>query len=186
MYKNFACVQSDHKLKYSSKAFNLLFRLHVGKQIALQQWLSAQVFVHRCSMWFPPEMRHTSHLNAASSHTLHYTSSSTLTAVSRTLSCSSVKNCGRKFMFFLCHNSQRNCETESAVIIIMVSHLDGVMVSMLATGPQGRGFKPSRGDGFLKAIKIRSTSSFGWEAKSVTPCRKILRHVKNPLTYLRY
>jgi hypothetical protein len=59
-------------------------------------------------------------------------------------------------------------------------HLDGV----LATGTKGRGFKPGRDDGFLRAIKIRSTPSFGWEVKPETP-RKILRHVKDPLTYLR-
>jgi hypothetical protein len=52
------------------------------------------------------------------------------------------------------------------------------MVSVLATGPKVRGFKPGRGDGFLKAIKIRSTSSFGGEVKPEVECCKILRHVK--------
>jgi hypothetical protein len=60
------------------------------------------------------------------------------------------------------------------------------VVSVLATGPKDRGFKPGRSDGFLRAIKIRSTPSFGWEVKSEVPCRKILRHVKDPLTYQRY
>jgi hypothetical protein len=32
--------------------------------------------------------------------------------------------------------------------------LGGVVVSVLATGPNGRGFTPSRGDEFLRAIKI--------------------------------
>jgi hypothetical protein len=64
--------------------------------------------------------------------------------------------------------------------------LGGVVVSVLSTGPKGRGFKPGRGDGFLRAIKIRSTSSFGWEVKPEVPCRKILRHVKDPLRYFRY
>jgi hypothetical protein len=59
--------------------------------------------------------------------------------------------------------------------------LGGEVVSMLATGPKGHGFKPGRGDGFLKAIKVRSTPSFEWEVK-----RKILRHVKETLRYLRY
>jgi hypothetical protein len=49
----------------------------------------------------------------------------------------------------------------------------------------GRGFKPGRGDGILTAIKIRSIPSFGWEVKLEVPCRKILRHVKNPLTHLQ-
>jgi hypothetical protein len=39
------------------------------------------------------------------------------------------------------------------------------VVNVFATGSKGRGFKPGRGDGFLRAIKIRSTSSFGWEVK---------------------
>jgi hypothetical protein len=64
--------------------------------------------------------------------------------------------------------------------------LGGVVVSVLATGPKGRRFKPDRGDGFLRAIKIRSTPSLGWEVKSEVPRRKILRHVKDPLRYFRY
>jgi hypothetical protein len=63
--------------------------------------------------------------------------------------------------------------------------LGGVVVSVLATGPKGRGFKPSRGGRLLRAIKIRSTPSFGWEVKPEAPC-KILRYVKDPLTYLRH
>jgi hypothetical protein len=35
------------------------------------------------------------------------------------------------------------------------------------------------GDGFLKAIKIRSKPSFGCEVKPDVPCHKALRHVKN-------
>jgi hypothetical protein len=60
------------------------------------------------------------------------------------------------------------------------------VVSVLATGPKGCGFKPGRGDGFLRAIKIRSTPSFGSEVKPEVPCRQILRRVTNPLKYLRY
>jgi hypothetical protein len=58
------------------------------------------------------------------------------------------------------------------------------MVSVLATGPKGRGLKPARGEGFLGAIKTRSTPSFGCEVKPDVPC-KILRRVKYPLTYQR-
>jgi hypothetical protein len=61
--------------------------------------------------------------------------------------------------------------------------LGGVVVSVLATGPNGRGFKLGRDDGFLRAI-IRSTPSFGWEVKPEVPCLKILRHVKDPLRHL--
>jgi hypothetical protein len=60
------------------------------------------------------------------------------------------------------------------------------MVSVLATGPKAREFNPGGGDGFLRAIKIRSRPSFGWKVKPEVPCRKILRHVKDPLTYQRY
>jgi hypothetical protein len=44
----------------------------------------------------------------------------------------------------------------------------GVVVSVVATGPKGRGFKLGGGDGFLRATKIRSTPSFEWEA----PCQR--------------
>jgi hypothetical protein len=39
------------------------------------------------------------------------------------------------------------------------SRLGGVVVSVLATRPKGFGFEPGQGNGFLKAIKIRSTPS---------------------------
>jgi hypothetical protein len=60
------------------------------------------------------------------------------------------------------------------------------VVSVLATGPKGRGFKPSRGDVFLQAITIRSTPFFGGKAEPEVPRRKILRYVKEPLRHLRY
>jgi hypothetical protein len=60
------------------------------------------------------------------------------------------------------------------------------VVSVLATGPKDRGFKRGRDDGFLRAMKIRSTPSFGWEIKPEVPRRKVLRHVKDPLRYFRY
>jgi hypothetical protein len=63
----------------------------------------------------------------------------------------------------------------------IVRHLGGVVVSVLASGPRGRGFELGLVDGFLRAITIRSTPSFGWEVKPEVPCRKILRHVKDLL-----
>jgi hypothetical protein len=57
--------------------------------------------------------------------------------------------------------------------------LGGVVVSVLATGPKGRGFEPSQGDGLLRAIKICSTPSFGWEVNMEDPCHKILWCVKD-------
>jgi hypothetical protein len=55
------------------------------------------------------------------------------------------------------------------------------VVSVLATGPEGQGFEPGQGDGFLRAIKIRSTPSIAWEVKPKVPFHKILRHVKDLL-----
>jgi hypothetical protein len=37
---------------------------------------------------------------------------------------------------------------------------------------------PAEGDGFLRAIKVRSTPSFGGEVKPLAPCDKILKNVK--------
>jgi hypothetical protein len=59
--------------------------------------------------------------------------------------------------------------------------LGGVVVSVLATGPEGHGFEPGQGDGFLRVIKICSTPFFGWEVKPEVPCRKILQHIKELL-----
>jgi hypothetical protein len=55
------------------------------------------------------------------------------------------------------------------------------VVSVLTTGPRVRGLT-GRGDGFLMAIKICSTLSFGWEVKPKATCRTFLRHVKDSLT----
>jgi hypothetical protein len=40
---------------------------------------------------------------------------------------------------------------------------------VLATGNKRLKFKPGRGDGFLIAIKIRITPSFGWKVKLEAP-----------------
>jgi hypothetical protein len=37
---------------------------------------------------------------------------------------------------------------------------------------------PDQGDGFLRAIKIHSTPSFGRVVKPGAPCYKILQHLK--------
>jgi hypothetical protein len=62
-----------------------------------------------------------------------------------------------------------------------LGRLGDVVVSVVATRPKGREIEPGQGDGFLRAIKIRSTPSFGWEVKLVVPCHMILQHVKNLL-----
>jgi hypothetical protein len=41
----------------------------------------------------------------------------------------------------------------------------------------------AKDNGFLLAIKICSTTSFGREEKLSVPCRKILQHVKEPYRY---
>jgi hypothetical protein len=61
------------------------------------------------------------------------------------------------------------------------SRLGGVVVSVLATGPKVCGFEPGQGDGFLRAIKTRSTPSFGWEVKLEVQCRKIYGMLKDVL-----
>jgi hypothetical protein len=43
------------------------------------------------------------------------------------------------------------------------------VVSVLANGHKGCGFEPGEGDGLLRAIKIRSTPSFGWEVNPEGP-----------------
>jgi hypothetical protein len=57
--------------------------------------------------------------------------------------------------------------------------------SVLAIGTKVRGFKPGLGDGFLRAVKIRRTPSFGGEVKPEATCRKILQHVKELYEYER-
>jgi hypothetical protein len=60
------------------------------------------------------------------------------------------------------------------------------VVIVLATVPNGCGFKPGRDYEFLRAINVRIIPSFVWEVKTEAAYRKILRHVKDPLSYLRY
>jgi hypothetical protein len=43
------------------------------------------------------------------------------------------------------------------------------VISVLATGPKGRGFEPGQAMDFLRAIKIRSTPSFGLEVQPESP-----------------
>jgi hypothetical protein len=49
---------------------------------------------------------------------------------------------------------------------LTLRRLGGVVVSVLATGQKVEGSKPSQGDGFLRAIKIRSTPSSRMESKA--------------------
>jgi hypothetical protein len=60
------------------------------------------------------------------------------------------------------------------------------MVIVLAIGPKVRCSKPTESDRLLRAIKIRSTTSFGGEVGPSASSHKSLRHVKEPLRYDRY
>jgi hypothetical protein len=51
--------------------------------------------------------------------------------------------------------------------------------------PRFPGSNPAAGDGFLRAIKILSTLSFGGEVKTSVLFHKILRHVKETYEYER-
>jgi hypothetical protein len=59
------------------------------------------------------------------------------------------------------------------------------VVIMLANISRIRGFKPDDDDGFLRAIKVRSTTSFGGKVKLEVPCRWILRHITENYVYER-
>jgi hypothetical protein len=52
------------------------------------------------------------------------------------------------------------------------------VVNVLAVGPKIRGLKPDQGRWIFRAIKIRSTLSFGGEIKPSVPCPEILRLLK--------
>jgi uncharacterized protein (DUF1786 family) len=53
-----------------------------------------------------------------------------------------------------------------------IGDFGGLVVSMLASGTQDRGFEPGRSRRIFRAKKIRSTPSFGGEVKPSVPCRK--------------
>jgi hypothetical protein len=55
-----------------------------------------------------------------------------------------------------------------------------VVVIMLPMDPRFAGLNPTEDDGILRAIQIRSTTSFGGKVKPSVPYRKILRYVKEP------
>jgi hypothetical protein len=56
-----------------------------------------------------------------------------------------------------------------AALLHFSSLFGGVIDSVLATGPKCCGFDSGQGDGFLKAMKIRSTPSFRMESKAGGP-----------------
>jgi hypothetical protein len=71
----------------------------------------------------------------------------------------------------ICDSASWDSCPEATVIIYLAARtviyclrlcksLHSVVVSVLTTGPKSNGLKPGRGDVFLRAIKIRSTTSF--------------------------
>jgi hypothetical protein len=60
--------------------------------------------------------------------------------------------------------------------------LGGVVVSVLSTVPKARGFEAGQGDGFLRAMKIRSTPSsrMGSKAGSLTGMIRLNSHFLRP------
>jgi hypothetical protein len=68
-----------------------------------------------------------------------------------------------------------------AMTLIALIMEAGIFISgVMAIGHKVGEFKPCRGQCTLRAIRILSMTSFGEEVKPSAPCRKILRHVKNP------
>jgi hypothetical protein len=63
--------------------------------------------------------------------------------------------------------------------------LGGLVVVGLQLDPKFAGSNAAEDDGFLRAIKIHSTTSIGGEVKPSIPCRKILLYVKEPYVYER-
>jgi hypothetical protein len=62
----------------------------------------------------------------------------------------------------------------------------GLEVACLPFDPRSTGSNPDENDGFLRAIKIRSATSFTREVKSSVPSRKIYGMLKEPYEYERY
>jgi hypothetical protein len=69
--------------------------------------------------------------------------------------------------------------THNHIFSYLVSRLGVLVVSCLPLDQRVAGSNAAEDDGFLMAIKIRSTASLGGEVKPSVPC-KILWHVKNP------
>jgi hypothetical protein len=60
------------------------------------------------------------------------------------------------------------------------------MVSVFTIGPKVRGFKPGRGEGFLRAIKKPHHLFLGRRSKAGGPKSKILRYVKTSTSIKEY
>jgi hypothetical protein len=72
-----------------------------------------------------------------------------------------IKKRGRKvlFIFQMCL-IRIPVRLKLTILVYFFVALGVLVVSVLAIGPKVRGFKPAEDDGFLRAIKIRSTICF--------------------------
>jgi hypothetical protein len=61
----------------------------------------------------------------------------------------------------------------------------GLAVVSLPLDPRFAGSNLAKDYGFLRVIKILSTTSFGGEVKPLVPCHKFLWHVKESCKYER-
>jgi hypothetical protein len=81
-------------------------------------------------------------------------------------------------------NSHPPCFLKIWFIITLVA-LGSLVVACLSLGPKIRRFKRAEDDGFLRAMKIRNTISFGGKVKPSATCRKISRYAKHTYEYER-
>jgi hypothetical protein len=65
-----------------------------------------------------------------------------------------------------------------------VGGFGGLVVSMLASGTQVRGFKPGQKPSDFSGQKIHSMPSFGREVKPSVPCRRFVACKKHPAIYV--
>jgi hypothetical protein len=59
----------------------------------------------------------------------------------------------------LSHALTAKRQPTETIAVCLCRRFGGVVFSVLASGPKGCGFEPGQGDGFLRAIQIRSTLS---------------------------
>jgi hypothetical protein len=64
--------------------------------------------------------------------------------------------------------------------------LGGLMVACLPLDPRFADSNPAEDDGFLRVIKIRSTTSFGGEVKPSAPCRRLTACKRTLQAWKRY
>jgi hypothetical protein len=89
--------------------------------------------------------------------------------------------CSEIFNHFGISNKSVRCAKEITKYRSLKSHLSGIVVSVLATGPKVCGFALGQGDGFLRVKKIRSTPSSQMGSKAgrshvirFTACKRTL------------